>query len=120
MRIAFSKASEVALSLPIFSLIGISIAPYQGVKLSFVVPSPLIRPYSFKRYESMDIARITVDELNERTDRGEKVALVDARSTPAWGQAGTKLPGAIRVPPDEIEKHIADVGRDRLVVTYCT
>ncbi len=68
----------------------------------------------------MDIGRVTVAEVNEKMTRGEKVMLVDARSPRAWGEAGTKLPGAIRVPPDEIEKHLADVGRDRTVVTYCT
>lgn len=27
--------------------------------------------------------------------------------------AGIKLPGAVRAPADEAEKHVADVGRDR-------
>jgi len=68
----------------------------------------------------MDVSRITIDEVNERMQRGEKVQFVDSRNPKAWGEADTRLPGAIRVPADEAEKHIANVGRDRLVVTYCT
>lgn len=68
----------------------------------------------------MNMTKMTVDEVNQKINRGERIVLVDARSPKAWNEAGTKLPGAVRVPPDEIEKHIADVGRDRTVVTYCT
>ena len=65
-------------------------------------------------------ARISVDEVRRRMELGENVTFVDARNPKAWGEATTKLPGAIRVPADEAEKHIADVRRDSLVVTYCT
>ena len=64
--------------------------------------------------------RISVDEVRTRMERGEDVTFLDARNPKAWGEATTKLPGAIRVPADEVEKHIADVRRDHLVVTYCT
>ena len=53
-------------------------------------------------------------------ERGEEMTFVDARNSRAWGEATTKLPGAIRVPADEAEKHLADIRRDHLVVTYCT
>jgi rhodanese-related sulfurtransferase len=64
--------------------------------------------------------RITVDELRKRLDQGEDVFFVDTRNPKAWGEADTKLPGAIRVPADQVEKHLADVPRDRMIVTYCT
>jgi hypothetical protein len=34
-----------------------------------------------------------------------------------------KLPGALRVPPGEVERHLAELGatpKDETVVTYCT
>ena len=68
----------------------------------------------------MATARITPQEVNERMNHGEDVQFVDSRNPQAWSAAKTKLPGAVRVPADELEKHIADVRRDRLVVTYCT
>ena len=39
---------------------------------------------------------------------------------PAWANADTRLPGAVRVPVDAIEQHLADIPRNRMIVTYCT
>jgi len=68
----------------------------------------------------MEATRVTVDEVSERMDRGEQFTFVDTRNPKAWSEAETKLPGAIRIPADEIEKHIADLPHDRVVITYCT
>ena len=35
-------------------------------------------------------------------------------------EADIKLPGAIRVPADEVEQHLRGIPRDRVVITYCT
>ena len=68
----------------------------------------------------MEVSRITVDELKQRLDRGEPIAIVDARSAGAWSQADAQIPGSIRVPPDQIEAHLREVPKDRAVVAYCT
>lgn len=68
----------------------------------------------------MEPTRVTVDELKQRMDRGEQFAFVDTRNPTAWGEADMKLPGAIRVPADEVEKHLNEIPRDRTVITYCT
>jgi rhodanese-related sulfurtransferase len=68
----------------------------------------------------MEVTRVTVGELKERMDRGEQFAFVDTRNPTAWGQANKKLPGAIRVPADEVEKHFEEIPTDRTVITYCT
>jgi len=68
----------------------------------------------------MEATRVTVDEVSERMDRGEQFTFVDTRNPMAWDEAETKLPGAIRIPADEVEKHIADIPHDRVVITYCT
>jgi rhodanese-related sulfurtransferase len=68
----------------------------------------------------MEPTRVTVDELKERMDRGEQFAFVDTRNPKAWGEAETKLPGAIRVPADDVEEHLDEISRDRTVITYCT
>jgi rhodanese-related sulfurtransferase len=72
--------------------------------------------------ESTDITvdRVTADEVKARLDRGEPIAFLDARNPTAWGEADTKLPGALRVPTDEAERRLDEVPRDRAVVTYCT
>ena len=68
----------------------------------------------------MEPTRISVEEANARMERGDRIFFVDSRNPTAWAEADTKLPGAIRVPADEVEKHFADIPRDRTVVTYCT
>ena len=58
--------------------------------------------------------------MKERMDRGEPFAFVDTRNPKAWGEAETKLPGAVRVPADELDEHLSEIPRDRAVITYCT
>ena len=68
----------------------------------------------------MEVTRVTVDEVNERMKRGEMFTFVDTRNPQAWAEAETKLPGAIRVPADEVEQHLDQIPHDRTVITYCT
>jgi rhodanese-related sulfurtransferase len=75
---------------------------------------------SRRRLKAMEVTRVTADEVKERMDRGEQLAFVDTRNPQAWGEAETKLPGAIRVPAGEVDEHLAEIPRDRTVITYCT
>jgi rhodanese-related sulfurtransferase len=68
----------------------------------------------------METTRVTVDEVKERMDRGEAFTFVDTRNPKAWAEADTKLPGAIRVPANEVEQQLDQIPRDRTVITYCT
>ena len=68
----------------------------------------------------MESTRITVDELKERMDLKEEFAVVDTRNPKAWTEAETKLPGAIRIPADEVDEHLDQIPKDRTVITYCT
>ena len=68
----------------------------------------------------MEATRVTIDEIKERMDRGEQFTFVDSRNPQAWAEAESKLPGAIRVPADEVEQHLAEIPHDRTVITYCT
>lgn len=68
----------------------------------------------------MEATRVTVDEVKERMDRGEEFIFVDTRNPKAWAEATTKLPGAIRVPAEEVQKHLGEISGDRTVITYCT
>ena len=68
----------------------------------------------------MEATRVTVEEVKERMARGEAFTFIDTRNPKAWAEADTKLPGAIRIPADEIEQHLDQIPRDRTVITYCT
>ena len=53
--------------------------------------------------------------------RGLKDAVfVDARNPMAWGEATTKLPGAIRIPANDLDAHLHELPKGRPIVTYCT
>jgi len=68
----------------------------------------------------METTRVTVDEVKQRMDRGEQFAFVDSRNPQAWAESDRKLPGAIRVPANELEQHLDEIPKDRTVITYCT
>jgi len=53
-------------------------------------------------------------------DRGEPFTFIDARNAEAWANSDRKLPDAIRVPADDVERHLSEVPRDRTIVAYCT
>ena len=67
-----------------------------------------------------DAPRITVDELKQRLDAGEDFTFIDVRNPHAWAESDTMMPGAIRVPFDEFEKHLSQIPKSRPIVTYCT
>lgn len=67
-----------------------------------------------------EVTRVTPDEVKQRMDRGEKFTFVDSRNPTAWGESDVKLPGAIRLTPDDAEKRADDLPRDRTIITYCT
>ena len=73
-----------------------------------------------REVKNVEATRVTVDEVKERMERGEQFAFVDTRNPQAWGEADTKLPGAVRVAADELDAHLAEIPRDRAVITYCT
>jgi len=66
------------------------------------------------------MTKVTVDEVGRRLRAGEDITILDSRSDDAWNKSEMKAGGAIRVPPDEAEQHIADIKRDSFVVIYCT
>jgi rhodanese-related sulfurtransferase len=68
----------------------------------------------------MEATRVTVDEVKARMDRGEPVLFLDTRNPTDWSESKVKLPGALRVPADEVEQHLKEIPHDRAIITYCT
>jgi rhodanese-related sulfurtransferase len=56
----------------------------------------------------------------ERMNRGERFAFVDARGAMDRNEPDGRLPGAIRVPSEEVEEHVKDVPQGRPIIAYCT
>jgi len=64
--------------------------------------------------------RVTVEQVKQWMDEGVPLVFLDSRSESSWRALGTKLPGAIRVPPDDVESHLSEIPRDRRIIVYCT
>jgi rhodanese-related sulfurtransferase len=67
-----------------------------------------------------DDLRITVDELRRRMDAGENFVFIDTRNPQAWAESDVKLPGAIRIPADNLDEHLPEIPKDQPILTYCT
>jgi len=71
-------------------------------------------------YTALEMARITAAELHERIERGAPPVIVDVRSLTARGLDLRRIPGALHVPAQEVERHMGHVPRDSEIVLYCT
>jgi membrane protein DedA with SNARE-associated domain len=69
---------------------------------------------------ALRIARIGQEELQRRLESGEPILIVDLRSTLDVAAAPVVIPGAIRIPPDELERRHHEIPRDREVILYCS
>lgn len=64
--------------------------------------------------------RISPEEVNARVLAGEPVVFLDTRNPKAWGESDRKIPGAIRVPTDDVESYLSEIDPSDTVVAYCT
>jgi len=64
--------------------------------------------------------RISPEEANARVLAGEPMAFVDSRNPQAWAKSDRKIPGAVRVPADDVESHLSKIDQYSTIVTYCT
>lgn len=69
---------------------------------------------------SAEISRVTVEQVQRWMDEGRALTFLDSRSEGSWRAGKTRVPGSIRVPPYEVEKHLEQIPRDRTIVAYCT
>jgi rhodanese-related sulfurtransferase len=65
-------------------------------------------------------SRLTVADVKDLIDRREPIAFIDSRNPIAWGSSGVILPGALRIPIDEVDRHLQALPRDRRLIVYCT
>jgi rhodanese-related sulfurtransferase len=64
--------------------------------------------------------RISPEEVNARVLAGEPIVFLDTRNPKAWAESDRKIPGAVRVPTDDVESHLNEIDRASTIVAYCT
>jgi membrane protein DedA with SNARE-associated domain len=65
------------------------------------------------------IGRITPQELMLKLDAGDKIVIIDVRHALDFEADPNIIPGAIRIPYEQLENH-PHVANDREIVVYCT
>ncbi|MFN2433579.1 MAG: hypothetical protein ABR599_12340 [Gemmatimonadota bacterium] len=68
---------------------------------------------------STETPRVTVEQLNERLQSGQKVTVVDVRRG-SYATSDEKVPGAIRIDPERYQEDFRRLPQGASVVTYCT
>ena len=69
---------------------------------------------------SLRIGRVTADELHARMAAGVNVLVVDLRASIELQVDGFKVPGALRMSPEEVGRRHQEIPRDRDVILYCS
>jgi len=101
-----SQASALVLSIGLLSLAAAVIVRKSAHRRQFLA--------------SLRMARITPEELKAKIDNRETVAIVDLRHPLDFLPQPYTIPGAIRIPAEELERRHNEIPRDRDVVLYCT
>jgi 3-mercaptopyruvate sulfurtransferase SseA len=63
------------------------------------------------------VKRITTNELRDALAKGTAI-LIDVRGDAVYKQSHIK--GSISIPVDQIESHLSELPRDKMIVTYCS
>jgi membrane protein DedA with SNARE-associated domain len=66
------------------------------------------------------MSRISPEELQERTQSGDPLAVVDLRNAREIEEIGSKIPGAILFSLSDLEQRHEEIPRDREIVLYCS
>jgi hypothetical protein len=68
----------------------------------------------------MSILRISPQDAYKSFNSGQRVLFLDVRNPKAWAESDQKLPGATRIPLDDLESRLNGLDRKATIVAYCT
>src|SRR5689334_12748858 len=69
---------------------------------------------------SLRVARVTPEQLKAELDSGVDLAIIDLRHALDYEAEPQILPGAIRLPAEELEQRGKELPHDRTLVLYCS
>jgi membrane protein DedA with SNARE-associated domain len=73
-----------------------------------------------KFLRDLRVARISVEELKQKIDEGEELAIVDLRHSLDFEADPETIPGAFRMDSSELQDKTDRLPHDREVILYCT
>lgn len=68
----------------------------------------------------MTAPRITKEEVKRKLDMKEDFVLLDVRNQIDYDKSTVRIPGAVRIPIDDLEKRLSELDPAKEVVAYCT
>ena len=110
-----AQLEQVAMAL---SRLGRGAGVLVGIALGAYVAWKYTQRRRFIR--QLRVARITPEELMRRRAAGEDVLVVDLRSAIHVESEGVRIPGALHVHPEELDRRHQEIARDREIVLYCS
>ncbi len=66
----------------------------------------------------LTVSRVSAEELREKVEAGEEIVVVDVRS--AFETEEDTVPGALRIPLEELGTRHVDIPRDRDIILVCS
>ena len=66
-----------------------------------------------------DQLRISPTDARRMLDAGQAIVL-DVVAPGVWEALEDALPGAVRIPPEQVGARFGELPRDRAIVAYCT
>lgn len=126
MRFMFSLAAVFALSATLLLLAGCNPAAFDGQTNANTAPTATTAPTTTTNVPNAPpappqptdgVRRITVAELQQEL-AANKALVVDVRGDGAY-KAG-HIKGSIMIPAAEIDQHVNELPKDKLIVTYCS
>jgi membrane protein DedA with SNARE-associated domain/rhodanese-related sulfurtransferase len=88
-----------------------------GALIAGYVVYRLLQRWLFLR--SLKVARVSAQELSAMISRGDKPLILDVRTNGNRRRDARRIPGALAVDVDDVERTLATVSRDQEVVVYC-
>lgn len=65
-----------------------------------------------------EVPRISPEDLKSKLDEGQRILVVDSRSSVQFEQR--HIPGAVSVPLSEVESRLDELPQNQEIVVYCT
>ncbi len=126
MRFMLSLAAALSLSATLLLLAGCNPEAFKGQANANNAPTTAtatttasvpIAPTAAPPPPADNVRRITVDELKQEL-AANKALVVDVRGDAAYKTGHIK--GSIMIPAAEIDQHVNELPKDKLIVTYCS
>ncbi len=93
-----------------------------AVLVIVALPAHLVRKHARRQrfLQDLRMARISPEELKQKLDRHEPVTVIDLRHSLDFLPEPYTIPGAIRIPMEDLDKRNREIPREQEVVLYCT